>query len=97
MPAPDSIGWFEIGTDDPATAARFLDEVLGWTVSHDDSASTDPACQVLSTGDGRACPGGLFATRGQEPATPTSSCSSTTSQQSAGRRDEFGGDRSVDG
>jgi predicted enzyme related to lactoylglutathione lyase len=67
MPALNSIGWFEIGTDDPATAARFYGEVFGWTVSQDDSASTDPAYQVFSTGDGQGLRGGLFATRGQLP------------------------------
>ena len=66
MPAVNSIGWFEIGTDDPAAAERFYGELFGWTVARDDAASTDPAYQVISTGsDGLR--GGLFATRGRMP------------------------------
>jgi uncharacterized protein len=38
----NGIGWFEIGTDDPAAAERFYGDVFGWTVSQDDTKSTDP-------------------------------------------------------
>ena len=64
MSAPNSIAWFEIGTDDPAIAKRFYGDVFGWSVAHDDAASTDPAYQVFTTGGLR---GGLFATRGEMP------------------------------
>ena len=67
MPTVNGIGWFEIGTDDPAAAARFYGDVFGWTVSRDDTRSTDPAYQVLSTGDVQGLRGGLFATRGTMP------------------------------
>jgi predicted enzyme related to lactoylglutathione lyase len=67
MPAINGIGWFEIGTDDPAAAARFYGDVFGWTVSHDDTKSTDPAYQVFTTGDTAGLRGGLFATRGKVP------------------------------
>jgi predicted enzyme related to lactoylglutathione lyase len=67
MPALNGIGWFEIGTDDPAAAERFYGDVFGWTVSHDDTKSTDPAYQILTTGDGEGMRGGLFATKGQMP------------------------------
>jgi predicted enzyme related to lactoylglutathione lyase len=33
MPGSNGIGWFEIGTDDPAAAERFYGDVFGWTVS----------------------------------------------------------------
>lgn len=61
------IGWFEIGTDDPVAAERFYGDVFGWTVAHDDTKSTDPAYQVLTTGDAQGLHGGLFATQGRMP------------------------------
>ena len=61
MPGLNGIGWFEIGTDDPAGAERFYGDVFGWTVSHDDTKSTDPAYQILTTGDAEGLHGGLFA------------------------------------
>jgi uncharacterized protein len=64
MPAINGIGWFEIGTDDPAAAERFYGDVFGWTVAHDDTKSTDPAYQIFTTG---GLPGGLFATKGEMP------------------------------
>ena len=64
MSALNSIAWFEIGTDDPATAERFYGDVFGWSVAHDGAASTDPAYQVFTTGGLR---GGLFATHGEMP------------------------------
>jgi uncharacterized protein len=63
----NGIGWFEIGTDDPAAAERFYGDVLGWTVAHDDTKSTDPAYQILTTGDVAGLHGGLFATKGKMP------------------------------
>ncbi|MCO6010751.1 VOC family protein [Actinoallomurus purpureus] len=67
MPGFNGIGWFEIGTDDPAAAERFYGDVFGWTVAHDDTASTDPAYQIVSTGDAEGLRGGLFATKGEMP------------------------------
>jgi uncharacterized protein len=67
MPGINGIAWFEIGTDDPAGAERFYGEVFGWTVAHDDTKSTDPAYQILTTGGGKGLPGGLFATKGAMP------------------------------
>jgi uncharacterized protein len=67
MPASNSIGWFEIGTDDPAAAERFYGDVFGWTLTRDDSKSTDPAYQIFTTGDPQGLHGGLFATKGKVP------------------------------
>jgi len=67
MPGFNGIGWFEIGTDDPVAAERFYGDVFGWTVSHDDTKSTDPAYQVFTTGDAQGLHGGLFATQGKLP------------------------------
>jgi len=67
MPGFTGIGWFEIGTDDPVAAERFYGDVFGWTVSHDDTKSTDPPYQVVTTGDAQGLHGGLFATQGSLP------------------------------
>jgi predicted enzyme related to lactoylglutathione lyase len=67
MPGFNGIGWFEVGTDDPAAAERFYGDVFGWTVSHDDTKSPDPAYQIFTTGDAEGLHGGLFATRGKMP------------------------------
>ena len=63
----NGIGWFEIGTDDPAAAERFYGDVFGWAVSRDDAVSTDPAYQFFSTGAAEGLRGGLFATDGKMP------------------------------
>jgi uncharacterized protein len=67
MPGFNTIAWFEIGTDDPATAGQFYRDLLGWTLAGDDASSPDGAYQVFSTGDGDGLSGGLFATQGQVP------------------------------
>jgi len=67
MPGYNDIGWFEIGTDDVATAERFYGAVFGWTVAHDDTKSTDPAYQIFTTGSAEGLHGGLFATQGKLP------------------------------
>jgi predicted enzyme related to lactoylglutathione lyase len=67
MPGFNGIGWFEIGTDDPAAAERFYGDVFGWTVARDDTRSTDPAYRIFTTGDPEGLHGGLFATEGKMP------------------------------
>jgi predicted enzyme related to lactoylglutathione lyase len=67
MPGFNTIAWFEIGTDDPAAAARFYGDLLGWTVAQDEALSPDPAYQIVSTGTGDGLRGGLFATEGEIP------------------------------
>ena len=64
MPGFNGIGWFEIGTDDPAAARRFYGDVLGWTVAADADSST---YQIVTTGDPDGLHGGLFATEGKMP------------------------------
>jgi uncharacterized protein len=67
MPRLNSIDWFEIGTDNPAAAEQFYHDIFGWTVAHDDAASTDPNYQIFTTGDPAGVHGGLFATQGKLP------------------------------
>jgi hypothetical protein len=50
MPGFTGIGWFDIGTDDPAAAGRFSGEVSGWTVAPEDAA-TGRNYRIVTTGD----------------------------------------------
>jgi predicted enzyme related to lactoylglutathione lyase len=62
----NGIAWFEIGTDNPAEAAKFYGEVFGWTVGDHEG---DPAgYQQIAAGDGPGLhAGGLFDTGGKLP------------------------------
>ena len=64
MPGMNTIGWFEIGTDDPATAERFYGDLFGWAVTHDPAVSADPAYRLVTTADGEGMRGGLVTTDG---------------------------------
>ncbi|MEC3975915.1 VOC family protein [Amycolatopsis sp. H20-H5] len=63
----NGIGWFEIGTKDPAATERFYGDVFGWTVSNDDTEGTDAVYRIFTTGDANGLRGGLFATKGEMP------------------------------
>ena len=69
MSTVNGIGWFEIGTDQPAAAKRFYGEVFGWTFADDDdSTSADgTAYRIVTTPDGNGLRGGLFGTGGTLP------------------------------
>ena len=60
-----SVGWFEIGTDDPGTARRFYGEVFGWTFEINGPYS------IITTGEGHALQGGIQDTTADlPPSTP---------------------------
>jgi predicted enzyme related to lactoylglutathione lyase len=65
----NGVGWFQIGTDQPAEAERFYSEVFGWTFADDnDSTSGDgPAYRIVSTPAEDGLHGGLAATGGKGP------------------------------
>jgi predicted enzyme related to lactoylglutathione lyase len=69
MTGINGIGWFEIGTDQPAAAERFYGDVFGWTFADDDdSASADgTAYRIVTTPAEGGLRGGLFATGGTLP------------------------------
>jgi predicted enzyme related to lactoylglutathione lyase len=71
MPGFTGIGWFDIGTDDPAAAGRFSGEVSGWTVAPEDAAATGRNYRIVTTGDQEGLHGGLFATRERCRTTPS--------------------------
>jgi predicted enzyme related to lactoylglutathione lyase len=69
MSGINGIGWFEIGTDQPATAERFYGDVFGWTFADDDDSSSadGTAYRIVSTPAEGGLRGGLFATAGTVP------------------------------
>ncbi len=60
----NGIGWFEIGTDDPAAAERFYGTLFGWTFADDEGAMP---YRIVSTPAGGSIRGGVFGTGGQVP------------------------------
>jgi predicted enzyme related to lactoylglutathione lyase len=63
MPGFNTVSWFEVGTDDPATAQRFYGEVFGWTLD----ADADPAYRNFTAAGEERPSGGLFDTAGRYP------------------------------
>jgi predicted enzyme related to lactoylglutathione lyase len=63
MAAVNTVGWLEIGMEDPATAERFYGDIFGWTF--DDDPATDGYRTISVPGAGPQ--GGVFATGGQTP------------------------------
>jgi predicted enzyme related to lactoylglutathione lyase len=69
MSGINGIGWFEIGTDQPATTERFYADVFGWTFADDDdSTSADGSPYRIATTPGEGgLSGGVSATGGATP------------------------------
>ena len=66
----NGVGWFEIGTDQPAVAERFYGDVFGWSFADDnDSTGADgsPYRIVTTPADSGLVQGGLNATGGTVP------------------------------
>ncbi|HEY3144325.1 MAG TPA: VOC family protein [Acidimicrobiales bacterium] len=57
----DPIGWFEIGTDDPADAREFYGGLFGWTFMQDGPYS------VITTGKDHPLHGGIMDTSAPLP------------------------------
>jgi hypothetical protein len=61
----NGIGWFEIGTDDPAGAERFYGGLFGWTFASDEG-DTMPY-RIVTTPAAGSIKGGIFGHGGQLP------------------------------
>jgi predicted enzyme related to lactoylglutathione lyase len=63
------IGFFEIGTDQPAAAERFYGEVFGWTFADDGGSKNadGTAYRMVTTPDADGLRGGMFTTGGGVP------------------------------
>jgi hypothetical protein len=64
-PLASSIGWFEVGSPDPAGAQEFYGGLFGWTFA--EQAAGVPYVRA-TTGEGHPLGGGMADTGGQYPA-----------------------------
>jgi predicted enzyme related to lactoylglutathione lyase len=65
MAGYNGIAWFEIGTDNPASAEKFYGEVFGWTVGHGDGDAE--GYQMVAAGDGPGLHAGGLMDTGEQP------------------------------
>lgn len=63
--ATGSIGWIQIGTDDPETVKRFYGELFGWTYSRDEEDG--PHYELVSFPGVDRPAGGILNTEGNSP------------------------------
>jgi predicted enzyme related to lactoylglutathione lyase len=59
-PAPNTVAWFQIGTDEPAAAQEFYGGLFGWNIVPDPSG---PGYDLISYGDAQPA-GGIAHTDG---------------------------------
>jgi uncharacterized protein len=64
--AYNSVGWFEIGTDDPEAAERFYGGLFGWSFQRDEDDEAMDYRMVTTPGAERAS-GGIMSTGGKFP------------------------------
>ncbi|MEV4759468.1 VOC family protein [Micromonospora sp. NPDC049559] len=62
----NGIGWFEIGTEDPAAAERFYGELFGWTFAAD-TEGDDSSYRMITTPAEGGIGGGILPTGGKMP------------------------------
>jgi predicted enzyme related to lactoylglutathione lyase len=67
-PAPGSLAWFEVATDDPDGAQKFYGSLFDWTFDSESSVASDSMDYRNIKASGAEAPmGGIFGTRGQLP------------------------------
>ena len=67
-PAPATLAWFEVATDDPDGAQKFYGSLFDWTFDADGPAASGGMDYRNITASGAQAPiGGIFGTRGQLP------------------------------
>lgn len=60
-PAPNTVAWFQIGTDDPAAAQEFYGRLFGWNVAGDPDL---PGYDLVSYAGAEEPAGGIAHTDG---------------------------------
>ncbi|GAA4076672.1 VOC family protein [Nocardioides kongjuensis] len=67
-PAPGTVAWFEVATDDPGAAEKFYGGLFDWTFATDEASEAGGLDYRLVTAPGGGGPsGGVFGTAGQMP------------------------------
>jgi predicted enzyme related to lactoylglutathione lyase len=64
-PVHGSIGWIQVGTDDPDGAKRFYGDLLGWTFEADPNGGG--RYHLITTPGGERPSGGIADTGGESP------------------------------
>jgi hypothetical protein len=62
IPAPNTVAWFQIGTDDPAAAREFYGGLFGWSFASDPSSG--PGYDLASYAGAANPAGGIMQTSG---------------------------------
>ena len=65
-PAPGTLAWFEVATDDPDGAQKFYGSLFDWTFEGPDPSSGMDYRNIKASG-AETPMGGLFGTKGQLP------------------------------
>jgi len=67
-PAPGTLAWFEVASDDPETAEKFYGGLFNWSFESSGSLTSGGLDYRNITASGAPQPmGGLFATKGELP------------------------------
>ncbi|TCC33130.1 VOC family protein [Kribbella speibonae] len=67
-PAPGTLAWFEVATDDPETTQKFYGSLFDWTFESDGGLAATGLEYRNITASGADRPmGGIFGTNGQLP------------------------------
>jgi predicted enzyme related to lactoylglutathione lyase len=67
-PAPNTLAWFEVATDDPAAAEKFYGGLFDWSFESSGSVTSGGLDYRNISASGASQPmGGLFATNGELP------------------------------
>ena len=66
-PAPGSLAWFEVATDDPERAEKFYGGLFDWSFADDGPVSESMDYRRITAAGSTAPMGGMFATGGQLP------------------------------
>lgn len=67
-PAPNTLAWFEVATDDPAAAEKFYGGLFDWSFASSGSVTSGGLDYRNISASGAPQPmGGLFATNGELP------------------------------
>jgi uncharacterized protein len=61
-PAPNTVAWFQIGTEDPAAAHEFYGGLFGWSFAPDPSSG--PGYDLISYAGTERPAGGVMSTAG---------------------------------
>ncbi|TCC07272.1 VOC family protein [Kribbella soli] len=67
-PAPGTLAWFEVATDDPETTQKFYGSLFDWTFESDGAlAATGLEYRNIKASGADRPMGGIFGTNGQLP------------------------------